>query len=114
LQRHGALAGDPGPAPALVCEPTPIEGVDHATAPCAGVLSYHVDVGDRVAKGDIVADIVDPAEADFDKARTPVKSRTDGILYGRNLSMLVRPGQSFAWIAGAEPLPEPDLPFIDY
>jgi len=114
LQRHGALAGDPGPPPALRCEPTPVDGVDHATAPRAGVLNYHVKIGARLNKGDTIADIVDPAEADFDKARTAVTTRTAGILFGRNLSMLVRPGQSFASVAGPEPLPEPDLPFIDY
>ena len=114
LQRHGALAGNPGPVPELLCEPTPVDGVDHATAPHAGVLSYRVMVGDRLKTGDVIADIVDPAEVNFDKARTVVKSRTDGVFFGRNLSMLVRPGQSFASIAGPEPLPEPDLPFVDY
>jgi predicted deacylase len=114
LQRHGALAGDPGSAPALLCRPTPVDGVDHATAPHAGVLSYHVKIGDAVKKDDVIADVVDPAEVDFQKARTAVRTRTDGIVFGRNLSMLVRPGQSFASIAGPEPLPEPDLPFIDY
>jgi len=114
LQRHGALAGDPGPAPVLRCQPTPVDGVDHATAPHAGVLNYHVKVGARMKQGDTIADIVDPAEADFDKARTAVRVRTDGIFFGRNLSMLVRPGQSFASVAGPEVLPEPDLPFIDY
>ncbi len=114
LQRHGVIAGDPGQPPEPVGAPTPLEGVDHAVAPCAGVLSYAVELGARLKKDDVVAWVVDPSEADFDKARTPVKSRTDGVFFGRNLSMLVRPGQGFASIAGPEPLPEPDLPYIDY
>ena len=44
---------------------------------------------------------------------TPVATRADGILYGRNLSRLVRPGQSFAVVAGDRPLPPPELPVID-
>lgn len=114
LQRHGMVAGDPGPPPAPMGTPTPLAGSDHLVAPRAGVLSYRVAIGATVRAGEVIADIVDPAEVDFRKARTPVATRTEGILYGRNLSLLVRPGQSFAVVAGAEPLPPPDLPVIDY
>ena len=114
LQRHGVIAGDPGPPPAPLCEPTPVAGSDNLVAPCAGVLSYRAQPGDRVAAGDVVADIVDPAEADFEAARTPVRSRATGVFYGRSMSRLVRPGQSFAVVSGREPLPPGDLPVIDY
>jgi predicted deacylase len=114
LQRHGIVAGDPGPAPTPLGRPTPLEGADYLVAPKAGVLSYRVDMGAKVRAGEVVADIVDPAEVDFARARTPVATRTDGIFYGRNLSLLVRPGQSFAVVAGDRPLPPPELPVIDY
>jgi len=114
LQRHGILDGDPGPPPELACEPTPLSGSDDLVAPCAGVVSYRVDLGDRVEVGEVVADIVDPAEVDFERARTPVASRAGGIFYGRSMSRLVRPGQTFAVISGSEPLPPNDLPVIDY
>ncbi len=114
LQRHGMVAGDPGPPPAPLGRPTPLEGSDYLVAPCPGVLSYRVAMGATVTAGEVVADIVDPAEIDFARARTPVASRTDGIFYGRNLSRLVRPGQSFAVVAGDHPLPPSDIPVIDY
>ncbi len=114
LQRHGILAGDPGAPPDLLCEPTPLAGSDNLVAPVAGVLSYRVALGDRIEAGEAVADIVDPAEVDFEKARTPVVSRATGVLYGRNMSRLVRPGQSFAVVSGSVPLPPNDLPVIDY
>ena len=114
MQRRGVIAGDPGEPPPLLCEPTPQSGSDDLVAPCAGVISYRIAPGDRIAAGDVVADIVDPSEPDFEKARTPVISRATGVFYGRNLSRLVRPGQSFAVISGSEPLPANDLPVIDY
>ncbi|MBC6438905.1 MAG: succinylglutamate desuccinylase/aspartoacylase family protein [Rhodospirillales bacterium] len=114
LQRHGIVAGDPGDPPVLPCEPTPLSGSDNLVAPCAGVLSYHLDVGDHVEAGAVVADIVDPAEPDFETARTPVRSRATGVLYGRSMSRLVRPGQSFAVVSGHDELPPNDLPVIDY
>lgn len=114
LQRRGVVAGDPGDPPELLCEPTPLAGSDNLVAPRAGVLSYRVALGDRVAAGDAVADVVDPAEADFEAARTPVRSRATGVLYGRSTSRLARPGRSFAVVSGREPLPPGDLPVIDY
>ena len=114
LQRHGFVAGDPGSPPEPLCSPTPLEGSDTMVAPCAGVISYRVALGERVKAGEVVADIVDPAVVDFAAARTPVASRTEGIVYGRNLSLLVRPGQSFAVVAGDHALPPPDLPVIDH
>lgn len=114
LQRHGVLAGDPGDPPDLLCDPTPLGGSDNLVAPVAGVLSYRVALGDWIKAGEVVADIVDPAEIDFDKARTPVASRAEGVLYGRTMSRLVRPGQSFAVVSGSVELPPNDLPVIDY
>ena len=114
LVRHGFIAGDPVPPPDLLCEPTPLAGSDNLVAPVAGVVSYRLAPGDRVEAGAIVADIVDPSEADWERARTPVASRASGVLYGRRLSRLVRPGQSFAVVSGPEELPPPDHPVHDW
>ena len=114
LVRHGFIAGDPAPPPDLLCQPTPLGGSDNLVAPVAGVVSYRLAPGDRVEAGTVVADIVDPAEADWERARTPVASRASGILYGRRLSRLVRPGQSFAVVSGPEELPPPDHPVHDW
>ena len=114
LQRHGFIVGDPGRPPDLLCHPTPLAGSDNLVAPVAGVVSYRLAPGEKVNAGDVVADIVDPAEADWRKARTPVASRASGILYGRRMSRLVRPGQSFAVVSGDVELPPPDPPAYDW
>ncbi len=114
LQRHGFVDGDPGPPPDLTCRPTPLAGSDNLVAPVAGVVSYRVAPGDAVEAGDVVADIVDPAEADGAKALTPVASRASGVLYGRRPSRLVRPGQSFAVVSGHVPLPPRNPPAHDW
>ena len=114
LQRHGFIAGDPGQPPELLCHPTPLAGSDNLVAPVAGVVSYRLAPGEKVNAGDIVADIVDPAEADWHKARRPVASRASGIFYGRRASRLVRPGQSFAVVSGDVELPLSDPPAYDW
>ena len=114
LVRHGFVAGDAVPPPDLLCQPTPLAGSDNLVAPVAGVVSYRLAPGDRVEAGAVVADIVDPSEADWHRARTPVASRASGIFYGRRPSRLVRPGQSFAVVSGSEELPPPDHPVHDW
>lgn len=112
LQRRGLIAGDPGPLPPLACEAAPDGGIDHLRAPVAGVLVYHKEPGEEVAEGDVVADVVDPLADDPARARTPVRARTRGMLFGRDPERLVRPGEPFATVSGPEALPEPE-PNVD-
>lgn len=108
LQRRGAIAGEAGPLPPLACEAAPDEGIDHVRAPAAGVLVYRKEPGDMVAAGEVVAEIVDPLADDPTTARTPALARAAGMLFGRDPERLVRPGEPFATISGAVPLPEPE------
>lgn len=105
LQRRGLIAGDPGPLPEPKCAATPLTGVDHVAAPRAGVVAYRKAPGDRVAAGEVVAELVDPAAADPTRARIPLKSRTAGLLFGREAMKFARAGDRVCKIAGAEPLP---------
>jgi hypothetical protein len=41
---------------------------------------------------------------DVDAPRTPLVSRTDGIVFGKSLRKLVRPGEVVIKIAGERPL----------
>lgn len=104
LQRRGVLAGAPEPLPPVRCEPTPLEGVDVLVAPAAGVVVYRKALGDWVRAGEVVAEVLDPTDADPATARIPVPSRTDGMLFARQAGRLVRPGQSFCKVAGRVPL----------
>ncbi len=104
LQRRGVLAGEPGPLPELRCEPTPLDGVDVLTAPAAGVLVYRKRLGERVAAGEVVAELVDPLGEPLGAARTPIRSAASGLLFARMTERLARPGQKFCKVAGQEPL----------
>jgi predicted deacylase len=104
LQRRGAIAGEPEPLPEPRCEPTPLAGVDVLTAPGAGVLVYRKRVGDFVAAGEVVAELVDPLGEPPGAARTPISSATAGLLFARMTERLARPGQKFCKVAGREPL----------
>ncbi len=105
LQRRGLIAGDPGPLPEPKCDATPLTGVDYVAVPRAGVVAYRKEPGERVAAGEVVAELVDPAAADPMQARIPLTSRASGILFGRETMKFARAGDRVCKIAGAEPLP---------
>ncbi|WP_374654650.1 succinylglutamate desuccinylase/aspartoacylase family protein [Dongia sp.] len=100
LQRHGALAGDPGPVPAASCEGTDLEATDIVRAPSAGIIAYKVALGAEVKKGDLVAELVDPLAEDQSQARQPVRAVNDGLVLSRCLRKLVSPGDGIAMIVG--------------
>ena len=104
LQRRGLIEGDPGPLPAPQCEASDLAAVDVLQAPAAGIAAYHVALGERVRKGQVVADLVDPA-GDPGAARRPVASRTEGFVLSRRLHKYVMPGMTLAKIVGREALP---------
>jgi hypothetical protein len=86
------------------CEPTPLDGVDVLTAPATGVLVYRKLLGDAVAAGEVVAELVDPLGAPIGAARTAIPSASAGVLFARMTERLARPGQKFCKVAGREPL----------
>ncbi len=107
LRRCGAVAGDAGAQPELAAEPTRFEGVEFVRAKGTGVVVYHAELGERIAQGQVIAEIVDPAAAEPRHSRTQVKSGTDGVLFCRRHTMLVRPDDVVAKIAGPVPLVDP-------
>ena len=69
-----------------------------------GILTYKVTVGDKVSKGQHVADIIDPTELDPAEARTPMYATTDGFILSRRTRKLMFPGESIMKIVGKEVL----------
>ncbi|HKP26519.1 MAG TPA: succinylglutamate desuccinylase/aspartoacylase family protein [Dongiaceae bacterium] len=100
LQRRGIVAGNAGPLPEA-CAAAPFDRADYIYVPVAGLIAYKVGLGDRVRKGDVVAEIVDPLADDPLQARTPVHARTDGLVISRCLKKLAAPGDSIGIIVGA-------------
>ena len=91
LVRRGVVAGDPGKPPKPLCTATPMDGMDVGYAPSAGILTYMKPEGSKVRKGETICEVIDPIAADPPKARTPVKSKTAGMLFSR------RPDGRLAW-----------------
>jgi uncharacterized protein len=101
LRHSGVLAGPPlagfSPAPAPLCQPTPLAASEPITAPCTGVVVFHAAPGDWVAAGAAVADIVCVETG----VRTPVRSQSAGVLYARVCSRWALAGQRLAKVAGS-------------
>jgi predicted deacylase len=105
LVRKGAIAGRAGPLPRLKSAPTPISGMDVGYCPAPGFITYRVPAGAKVRKGQVICEIIDPADPRGAKARTPMLSRTDGILFSRRRDGLIAwPGMVCYRIAGPKPL----------
>jgi predicted deacylase len=102
LTRKGVLAGKAAPLPRLKAAPTPMSGMDVGYGPRNGFIVYHVNPGDKVKKGQVVCEIIDPADPRGAKARTPMKALTDGVLFSRRSNgALAWPGMVCYRIAGA-------------
>jgi len=104
LQRRGVIDGSPGNLPEGLCEGTPLSGTQIAKAPVAGVIAYAVELGETVQPGDLIAEIIDPAAANPNQARTPVYAETEGLILSRAADKLARPGQGIAKVVGKTPL----------
>lgn len=96
LTTWGFLAGQAQPLPAARCAATPLAGSEPITASCAGVVVFHRKPGDVVAKGDVVADLVDPATG----AVTPLRCQSAGVVYARAGTRWASAGKRLAKIAG--------------
>lgn len=87
------------PAPALppaLCEATLLSGSEPIIAPVAGVIAFHRAPGARVAEGDPIADILDPATGEL----TTLRTTTSGVMYARCSTRLATPGTRLAKVAG--------------
>ncbi|MDH3474262.1 MAG: M14 family metallopeptidase [Rhodospirillales bacterium] len=104
LQRRGLVAGEPRPLPEHVPLVAPFEAVDTVKAPASGMIAYKAELGAQVRKGEVIAEIVDPAGETPAKARLPVASGTDGLLLTRRLHKYVPAGSGIAKVVGSEPL----------
>ena len=104
LQRRGLVAGDPGALPSALCEATRLDACDVVKTPAAGVLAYKVALGDRVTKGQTIAEVIDPTDGDLSRARRPIATRADGMVLSRRMNKLVRPGEAIAKVVGKQTL----------
>ena len=88
-------AADDLPAPQ--CVPTPLAGVEPILAPHAGVLVYLREMGDTLAAGDAVADLIDPVSG----ATTTLRCSVAGVFFARSAHRHVLRGMNVGKVAGA-------------
>lgn len=103
LRRRRYLAGFAEAAPEPLCDLTGFDACDIVRTPQFGVVVYHAGLGERVKRGQSVADIVSPWETP-DRDRVTLYAATEGIIITRCLKKLVATNQVIAKIAGNIPL----------
>jgi len=97
---RGEQIGQPGDA----VEPKPLTATEILRVNRPGLLAYKVELGQRVEKGQTVADLIAlEGEGAFIET-TPVTAGTDGLVISLNSSKYVWSGCSIAKIVGERPL----------
>ncbi len=104
LAHRGFIAEDPGATPKALCEGTDLSATQWIKSPGYGILAYKAALGERVTKGQLIAELIDPAAAPG-AARRQMLAATDGIVLSRRYSKFVCAGQTVCKIVGKTPLP---------
>jgi len=99
LAREGLLDIPQAPLPAPLCAATPLEGVERLDAPQSGVLVFLKQLGEQVAAGEAVADIVNPVTG----LTATVRASRDGLLFASTAHRHLLRGMHICKIAGTTP-----------
>ncbi len=103
LQHAGAIAPaddqEISVLPTALCTATPLAGSETLHSPVPGVVAFWVQPGDKVAAGDLVAEVINP----LTNHCQPIKAGVSGVLYARIRERYVHRGGELAKIAGATP-----------
>ncbi len=96
LIQRGAIDGQAPPLPPLLNAPTPLAGVEPVVSPVGGLIVFFAKVGDYLAAGQILAEVIDPIT---DRV-TPVACTREGLLYVRSVRRMASAGMTIAHVAG--------------
>ena len=99
LQHLGVVGGTAPTLPELACAATPLAGAQCVKSPVPGVLVFAAKPGDRLALGELVAEVIDPVNGTVHALRAEVP----GVLYARTTERYATPGDDLANIAGSVP-----------
>ncbi|WP_394790355.1 succinylglutamate desuccinylase/aspartoacylase family protein [Rhodoferax sp.] len=97
LQHLGVVGGTAPALPDLACAATPLAGAQFVKSPVPGVLVFAAKPGDRLAVGDLIAEIIDPIHDSVHALRAEVP----GVMYARTLERYATPEDDLANIAGS-------------
>lgn len=102
---RGLINAEPGARPTPAPAPVPFEATEVLRADAPGLLAYRVELGDRVSKGQPIADLIAMDGPEAFMARRPILSDTDGFVLSRVMGKYVSRGASIAKIVGTDVLP---------
>ncbi|MDP2416236.1 MAG: succinylglutamate desuccinylase/aspartoacylase family protein [Hydrogenophaga sp.] len=109
LEHLGVVqAASPQELPALPCVPTPLAGSQTLRSPVPGVLVFLVQLGQKLAIGDVVAEVIDPTAADQSRIYA-VCAEVAGVLYATVRERYIVAGGEVGKIAGSTPFRSGDL-----
>ncbi|WP_020592575.1 succinylglutamate desuccinylase/aspartoacylase family protein [Kiloniella laminariae] len=106
LVRRGLVEGSAPPLPKALCDATGTNACEIITSPGAGFVTYCLELGSIVKKGQQIATLIDPTAEDPTNARTPIYAGTDGIFFTAKQHKAVKPGMVVAKVAGTVALKE--------
>ena len=102
FKAEGLIGGAARSKPIQAPEATDLRATEIIRAQHAGLLAYCVELGERVTKGQKIADLIHlHGERAFEK-RTPVLAGTSGIILSRNTNKYVWRGAGITKIVGTE------------
>lgn len=94
------IDADPGERPAPLPQATPFEATEIIRADRPGLVAYRVGLGERVTKGQPIADLIALDGPEAFMARTPVFAGTDGLVLARAMAKYVPRGAGIMKIVG--------------
>jgi predicted deacylase len=100
LVQIGIVSGETPSQPPLICEPTPLAGVEVLKAPHAGIVVYHVSIGSRIEAGTALVDIIDPLSG----RTSTLHSNIAGMFYARVIERFTQTNAELTFVAGDQPL----------
>jgi predicted deacylase len=96
LSHLGVISGDAPAVPALVCEPTPLAGVEVLNAPHAGIVAYRAAIGQRVEAGTALADVINPISGQT----STLYSNIAGMFFARVIERFTETNTELTFVAG--------------
>jgi predicted deacylase len=99
--RHAQVLACPQPpaVPPFKCQPTPLAGSETLKAPAPGIVVFAAQIGDTLAEGDLVVEVIDPIANQTHRVLAGVA----GTFYARIRDRYINTGGELGKIAGARP-----------
>jgi len=102
FQEQGLISGKAVGEKNEAAAPTDLRATEYLRAPHAGLLAYCVELGDRVEKGDRVADLIQLDGEGAFVARIPLLAGTSGQVISRKINKYVWANANISKIVGTE------------